>query len=226
MYLPPSGAPGFKGEEYDWDKGFSQELERELSVDGLGNEGEMGNGVKHGEKELVEVKQGNGKGKQVASGVGGLMEKRSGGVELKGRREGTMSVLESGLAALVRLFASSIYFCFRFVSFSFVFFPAIKTTVNSLIQHFFCSTSQIRPHLPALSRLPRTWTLLYSLDQHGISLNTLYTCCEAQLKVTTGPGTAGALVVMKDANDGVFGAWMGEGVGLIRGRGYYGSGES
>jgi|HubBroStandDraft_3_1064219.scaffolds.fasta_scaffold21349_4 hypothetical protein len=29
------------------------------------------------------------------------MEKWTGGVELKGRREGTMSVLESGLAGLV-----------------------------------------------------------------------------------------------------------------------------
>ncbi|KAG1812822.1 uncharacterized protein BJ212DRAFT_434369 [Suillus subaureus] len=26
--------------------------------------------------------------------------------------------------------------------------------------------SEIRPHFPALTRLPRTWTLLYSLDPH------------------------------------------------------------
>jgi hypothetical protein len=62
-------------------------LERELSHDVLvetGNESD----VKHGEKEPVEVTQGklNGKGKQAIAGVGRLMEKRSGGVELKGRR--------------------------------------------------------------------------------------------------------------------------------------------
>jgi hypothetical protein len=29
FYSPPSGAPGFKGDRYDWDKGFSDELESE-----------------------------------------------------------------------------------------------------------------------------------------------------------------------------------------------------
>lgn len=82
----------------------------------------------------------------------------------------------------------------------------------------------IRPHLPALTRLPRTWTLLYSLDQHGISLNTLYSRCEPKLPSTPG-ATKGAIVVVKDARDAIFGAWMGEGLWLERG-GYYGSGES
>lgn len=82
----------------------------------------------------------------------------------------------------------------------------------------------IRPHLPALTRLPRTWTLLYSLDQHGISLNTLYSRCEPKLPSTPG-ATKGALVVIKDARDAIFGVWMGDGLWLERG-GYYGSGES
>ncbi|KAI0309573.1 TLD-domain-containing protein [Amylostereum chailletii] len=76
----------------------------------------------------------------------------------------------------------------------------------------------IRPHLPALARLPKTWTLLYSLDQHGISLHTLYERCGAHIG-------GGALVVVRDAADAVFGAWMGEGVRREKG-GYYGSGES
>jgi hypothetical protein len=59
---------------------------------------------------------------------------------------------------------------------------------------------QIRPHPPALARLPRTWTL-YSLDQHGISLNTLYARCKPQGLTTARP--RGTLMVMKDA--GVFG---------------------
>lgn len=58
---------------------------------------------------------------------------------------------------------------------------------------------------------------MYSLDQHGISLNTLYTRCDAH--------TGSTLVVIRDAGDAVFGAWMGEGVHPHRG-GYYGSGES
>lgn len=84
--------------------------------------------------------------------------------------------------------------------------------------------TQIRPHLPALTRLPRTWTLLYSLDQHGISLNTLYSRCEPKLPSVPG-ATKGALVVVRDARDAIFGAWLGEGLWLERG-GYYGSGES
>ena len=35
----------------------------------------------------------------------------------------------------------------------------------------------------------------------------------------------GALVVMRDANDAIFGAWMSEGIKLSKGA-YYGSGES
>ncbi|KAI5900672.1 uncharacterized protein SCHCODRAFT_02743570, partial [Schizophyllum commune H4-8] len=34
VYIPPSGAPGFRGEAYDWDKGYSVELERELQASG------------------------------------------------------------------------------------------------------------------------------------------------------------------------------------------------
>lgn len=81
----------------------------------------------------------------------------------------------------------------------------------------------IRSHLPALARLPRTWTLLYSLDQHGISLNTLYTRCEPQGPMSSQP--KGSLIVLKDSGDAVFGAWLGESVKMSKGS-YYGSGES
>ena len=76
---------------------------------------------------------------------------------------------------------------------------------------------QLRPYLPALKRLARSWLLLYSLDQHGISLNTLYTRCEAH--------QGSALLVLRDSNDAVFGVWMGEGIKQCKGS-YYGSGES
>ncbi|OCH86253.1 TLD-domain-containing protein [Obba rivulosa] len=75
----------------------------------------------------------------------------------------------------------------------------------------------LRPHFPALARLPRAWSLLYSLDQHGISLNTLYARCQAH--------TGGALVVMRDSGDAVFGVWLGEGMHQSKGA-YYGSGTS
>lgn len=88
----------------------------------------------------------------------------------------------------------------------------------------------IRTHLPALARLPRTWTLLYSLDQHGISLNTLYANCERNGRENNkdkGGRNAGELVVVRDEGGMTFGVWLGEeGVRNGRGRGYYGSGES
>ena len=76
---------------------------------------------------------------------------------------------------------------------------------------------QLRPHLPALKRLPRAWTLLYSLDQHGISLNTLYARCQ--------DAKGSALFVVRDAGGTVFGAWLGDGIHPSKGA-YYGSGES
>jgi TLD len=99
---------------------------------------------------------------------------------------------------------------------------------SSFAEHHssYVSSSQLRPHLPALARLPRKWTLLYSLDQHGISLNTLYTLCEFPPPRLDAPIQRGALVVLKDAGDALFGVWMGEeGLHPSRGKGYYGSGE-
>ncbi|KAI0753832.1 TLD-domain-containing protein [Fomes fomentarius] len=75
----------------------------------------------------------------------------------------------------------------------------------------------LRPFFPALARLPKTWSLLYSLDQHGISLNTLYGRCQDSKR--------SALLIVRDAHDSIFGAWIGEGIHPSKGA-YYGSGES
>lgn len=95
VYIPPSGAPGFKGEGYDWDKGYSSELERELAL-GEGDERELV-GIRQGRKG-----KGKGKGSATVLGVGDLMEKKSGSVELRGRQGGTTPVLSVELADLVR----------------------------------------------------------------------------------------------------------------------------
>ncbi|KAM6490220.1 TLD domain containing protein, partial [Amanita muscaria] len=106
-----------------------------------------------------------------------LIEKKLGSVELKGRKEITVPVLDVMLA------------------------------------------DSLRTHLPALDRLPKTWSLVYSLDQHGISLNTLYTRCEAHTQ-------AQAQSQARLGRDSVFGVWSGDGLRQSRGKGYYGSGES
>lgn len=67
---------------------------------------------------------------------------------------------------------------------------------------------------------------MYSLDQDGISLNTLYARCEPRIPSRAHPNPPkGGLLVIQDANEAVFGAWLSEGVKLEKG-GYYGSGES
>ncbi|KAH9957275.1 TLD-domain-containing protein, partial [Lactifluus volemus] len=76
---------------------------------------------------------------------------------------------------------------------------------------------QLRSHLPVRARLPRSWSLLFSLDQHGISLHTLYARCSAH--------TGGVLFVVSDADDGSFGAWVADGIREGHGS-YTGSGES
>jgi hypothetical protein len=88
IYTPPTGAPGFAGNRYDWDKGFSAELEREL-----------GGGETSTDRELVGVAGDNRSGRV---SVSQFMEKKSGSVELNGRKAATTPVLGIELADSVR----------------------------------------------------------------------------------------------------------------------------
>ncbi|KAJ6578770.1 TLD-domain-containing protein [Mycena vulgaris] len=195
-YVAPSGAPGFRGAAaYDWDRGFSHALERDLGV-GVGagasaspvpysdfDEGdELVAGA--GARTATPNGRGNGNGHGAKEGVGVLLEKKmNGAVSLVGRREGTVSVLTPELVSL------------------------------------------LHPHLPALLRLARQWTLFYSLDQHGISLNTLYSRCAPPASSRT-PHAKGALVVIQDAGGTLFGVWVADGLKRSTRGGYYGGGES
>ncbi|RKO83692.1 TLDc domain-containing protein, partial [Blyttiomyces helicus] len=68
--------------------------------------------------------------------------------------------------------------------------------------------------LPPLLREAPVWTLVYSLEQHGISLNTLYQLTSER----DGP----QLLVIRDANGGVFGAFGSDHFAVRSG--YYGTG--
>lgn len=118
------------------------------------------------------------------------------GPKLVGRNEMTTTVLSDTLAAEVCPLP--------------VYTSPIASVDDDMIQ--------LRPFFPALARLPKSWRLLYSLDQHGISLKTLYARCEAH--------TGGVLLAIKDARGGTFGAWLGGGLHASHGAGYFGSGES
>ncbi|GAA6055067.1 hypothetical protein JCM3770_001781 [Rhodotorula araucariae] len=64
----------------------------------------------------------------------------------------------------------------------------------------------IRPALPPRLRLSPRWTLLYSLDQHGISLMTLFSNLEHGLRDRDG----GFVLVVKSERGEVFGAYVSE----------------
>ena len=106
-YIPPSGAPGFKGDAYDWDKGFSKELEREI-VRGRSSDRGNGNGKSVGvdsRGEMLETEMQAHKRTDVGInkvGIGAFMEKKSGNLDLKGRKMSTDPVLSQNLAILVR----------------------------------------------------------------------------------------------------------------------------
>lgn len=79
----------------------------------------------------------------------------------------------------------------------------------------------LRPSLPSRLRIAAQWSLLYSLDAHGVSLSTLYSRVEQGMN---GRGhAAGLLLVVKDHEGYVFGAFVNE--KLRRTEGFYGSGE-
>ena len=137
VFAPISGAPGFMGERYDWDKGYSSGLMREMregAKDGSverdrGRESGAaerdsdvdraegwGGGVKaKGRRESVarrirgkiEEKMGAAKKEKVGGqdkeneGVGEFMEKKSGSIELDGRKDATTPVLDVALADTV-----------------------------------------------------------------------------------------------------------------------------
>ncbi|KAL7421153.1 oxidation resistance protein 1 [Cryptotrichosporon argae] len=81
---------------------------------------------------------------------------------------------------------------------------------------------QLRATLPARQRLSDKWTLLFSLDQHGASLSTLYRQVE---KYAATNRTTGNVLVVRDGDGAIFGVYLNEPIYKREGT-YYGSGES
>ncbi|TFK99833.1 TLD-domain-containing protein [Pterulicium gracile] len=106
-------------------------------------------------------------------------------------------------------------------------------------------SNQLRPHLPPLSRLPSSWSLLYSMDQHGSSLQTLYALSSATSRpavyfsgthASPPPTTpiSNTLLIIRDESSRRFGVWLGGRIRQPTGdtvrrterERFYGSGES
>ncbi|KAI7899659.1 TLD-domain-containing protein [Cokeromyces recurvatus] len=74
---------------------------------------------------------------------------------------------------------------------------------------------RIRPYIPKRYKIAEKWNLLYSLDQHGVSLTTLYSL----MKKYDGP----CVIILKDADEQIFGAYLSNTLSLQNY--YYGTGE-
>ncbi|KAK6904580.1 hypothetical protein I203_105396 [Kwoniella mangroviensis CBS 8507] len=81
---------------------------------------------------------------------------------------------------------------------------------------------KLRGNLPPRQRLSGNWTLLFSLDQHGASLSTLYRLVERYGQTHR---TSGNLLVVRDGRGNRFGAYINESIVKREGT-YYGTGES
>ncbi|KAJ3306607.1 oxidation resistance protein 1 [Kappamyces sp. JEL0829] len=79
---------------------------------------------------------------------------------------------------------------------------------------------ELRSFLPVLQKESREWQLLYSMDQHGISLATLFNKVQDYgLALSLMP----CVLVLRDQHGAVFGAFLSE--GPARKKGYYGNGH-
>lgn len=95
--------------------------------------------------------------------------------------------------------------------------------------------------MPARVQLYKEWRLRYSLEQHGISLHTLYRCCNPEKKsegyaastvrhvIGEGPEIRprlGYVLVILDTKGHLFGCYLNEHLRPQDSRRYYGNGES
>ncbi|PLW16860.1 hypothetical protein PCANC_09426 [Puccinia coronata f. sp. avenae] len=79
----------------------------------------------------------------------------------------------------------------------------------------------IRLHLPTRLKIPSVWRLMYSIDQHGTSLGTLYSKVSAISSLSG--AHAGCILALKDQDGNRFGAFVNE--AFRPSKEYYGTGE-
>lgn len=274
-FVPIPGAPGFKPDEYDWDKGYSEELEREMRGGEQGQNQNQDPSFRPADQthdslsstspattRAAVAERPAKEGSSSGSSFGGYGSRfsflrrkteaeKSAHSKSKSQTEPTAVMGSATGNAHVRTASGRS---------NTVPGPSMERTPRSvpeLIERKVGSVvlkerkedtegvlstrvaDLIRAHLPPLSRLPKSWSLLYSLDQDGISLNTLYNNCEAPLRnrKMNGPyiGQSGVILAVRDSESdsvlenpekgSVFGAFVAEGLGK-KSKGFFGGGDS
>ncbi|QLL30324.1 hypothetical protein HG536_0A01410 [Torulaspora globosa] len=96
----------------------------------------------------------------------------------------------------------------------------LPTTKNKLLMPDMCD--ELRNLMPTRVQLYTDWQLLYSLEQHGASLRSLYDNVAPERAT---PMRVGYVLVIKDRKHGIFGAYTNEPFHPTENRRYYGNGE-
>ncbi|EDO17734.1 hypothetical protein Kpol_1033p39 [Vanderwaltozyma polyspora DSM 70294] len=96
----------------------------------------------------------------------------------------------------------------------------LPSTKNRLLTPDMCD--DIRMLMPTRIQLYTDWKLMYSLEQHGASLHSLY---DSIAPDSDTPMRVGYVLVIKDRLSGIFGAYSNEPFHPTDARRYYGNGE-
>ena len=138
-------------------------------VEGLGNGEAGGNGGGDYGGAVKKGSDGGRGGGRRGGGTNGnvveVIDKKASKIKWMERRESINSLLDERLDEMVNFFL--LHLCFPNSFF-------IYHSVISRLHTDIFLLKKLRPTLAPLARLPKKWTLIYSLDQHGISFNTLY----------------------------------------------------
>ncbi|KAH3662198.1 hypothetical protein OGAPHI_005446 [Ogataea philodendri] len=98
-----------------------------------------------------------------------------------------------------------------------------KSTTHHKLLHSELA-EELRLHIPPILQISHSWSLLYSLEQDGTSLNTLY----SRVQPAVGESTTrrkGYLLVVMDTQHRIFGAYMNEYLRPLDKKHYYGNGD-
>ncbi|ODQ47065.1 hypothetical protein PICMEDRAFT_71188 [Pichia membranifaciens NRRL Y-2026] len=81
---------------------------------------------------------------------------------------------------------------------------------------------EIRQHIPSLLQINHKWQLLYSVEQSGTSLHTLYSNCHPLFGENMNR-RRGYILVVQDTRKNIFGAYLNDYLRPLEGKYYYGN---
>lgn len=87
-----------------------------------------------------------------------------------------------------------------------------------------CLAEELRQHVPSILQISHTWELLYSIEQSGTSLQTLYHNCHPKSNENLNR-RRGFFIIVEDTRGNVFGAYINDHLRPLDRKYYYGNGD-